>query len=204
MTRCIAVPLALLFGIAVSRGPQLLAQDWIAAPSTYTHDPQTRQRVSQYSPIGPVYALGRNPTQSGYRHIQNTIRAGGAADYLHVVEEWGNNPVRPYGEWQFPFRPFSAPYPYWGPPVVMGFGFPGFGAFGGNSPYWYGDGYGDGLEGKWPHFGGPGMGGPGFGGPGPGHPYPGHPYPGHSPHPGPAPGGHRPPGHPPGHGGGPP
>jgi hypothetical protein len=56
--------------------------------------------------------------QNGYRHIQSVIRSanGETADYLHVVEQWGPVPVRPYGEWQFPYRPYSVPYPWWGPP----------------------------------------------------------------------------------------
>ncbi len=91
------------------------ADEWVAAPSTYTHDPRTGERVNQYSPIGPVYWYPRR-TQSGYRHIQSVIRAGDSADYLHIVEEWGDRPVRPYGEWQYPFRPYSVPYQLWGPP----------------------------------------------------------------------------------------
>jgi hypothetical protein len=93
-----------------------VAGDWITAPSYYTHDPQTGGRVRQYSPIGPFYIHPRaDYQQSGYRHTRSSIRVGGSADDLHVVEEWGR-PVRPYGEWQFPFRPYSVPYQLWGPP----------------------------------------------------------------------------------------
>jgi hypothetical protein len=95
---------------------EVRASDWITAPSTYTHDPRTAERVSQYSPIGPVYVFSNpNRVQSGYRHIASTIRVKDAADYLHIVEQWGAQPVRPYGEWQFPFRPYSVPYSLWGP-----------------------------------------------------------------------------------------
>jgi hypothetical protein len=97
------------------------AADWVAAPSTYTHDPRTAERVNQYTPIGPVYAFPDPHVQSGYRHVQSVIRAGDAADYLHVVEQWGQNPVRPYEEWQYPFRPYSVPYDLWGPPAYLGY-----------------------------------------------------------------------------------
>ena len=97
------------------------ASDWVAAPSTYTHDPRTAERVHQYTPIGPVYAFPDTHVQSGYRHVRSVIRAGDSADYLHVVEQWGNTPVRPYGEWLHPFRPYAVPYDQWGPPVILGY-----------------------------------------------------------------------------------
>ncbi|MHB0955999.1 MAG: hypothetical protein ACYC0X_06415 [Pirellulaceae bacterium] len=94
------------------------AADWITAPSHYTHDPQTGQRVDQYTPIGPFYTFARSDyLQSGYRHTRSTIQAGLSVDHMHIVEEWGR-PVRPYGEWRFPFRPYSVPYPMWGPPYA--------------------------------------------------------------------------------------
>jgi len=92
------------------------AADWIFAPSYFTHDPQSGQRVSQYAEKDPAYAPERgNYRRSGYRHTQNVIRAGGSADRYHLVEEWGR-PVRPYGEWQRPYRPYSVPYRQWGVP----------------------------------------------------------------------------------------
>ena len=76
--------------------------DWITAPSHYTHDPQTGQRVDQYTPIGPFYTFARTDfMQSGYRHTASTMQAGLSVDHMHIVEEWGR-PVRPYGEWQVP------------------------------------------------------------------------------------------------------
>ena len=36
--------------------PHLRAADWIVAPSYFSHDPQSGQRVTQYTPIGPFYA----------------------------------------------------------------------------------------------------------------------------------------------------
>jgi hypothetical protein len=76
--------------------------------------------------------------QSGYWHTRSSIQAGGSADHLHVVEEWGR-PVRPYGEWRFPYRPFSVPYPLWGPQF---FGHPWYGHFGWGhpGPSWPSDG----------------------------------------------------------------
>jgi hypothetical protein len=97
-----------------------LATDWILAPSTYTHDPQTGERISQFAPVPPVYLRPGRPdyVQSGYRHRQSVIRDPlGSADRLHITEQWGR-PVRPYGEWRFPYRPYSVPYPLWGPPNV--------------------------------------------------------------------------------------
>ncbi len=92
--------------------------DWITAPSYYTHDPSTGQRVDQYSPIGPFYTYARPDfLRSGYRHTRSSIQAGNSADHMHLVEEWGR-PVRPYGEWRFPFRPYSVPYADWGPPFA--------------------------------------------------------------------------------------
>jgi hypothetical protein len=147
------------------------ASDWISAPSYYSHDPHSGARLQQYSPIGPFYTFARGDyRRSGYRQTRSSIQAGGSADHMHIVEEWGRA-VRPYGEWRFPYRPHSAPYDYWAPP----FGNVGPGAFG------------PGLGGR---RGGPvarppagGGGGVGPGGPvGPVAPR-AQPYPGYSPQP---------------------
>ncbi len=45
------------------------------------------------------------------------MQVGQSADHMHVVEEWGR-PVRPYGEWRFPYRPYSVPYQLWGAPFA--------------------------------------------------------------------------------------
>ena len=136
------------------------ASDWIVAPSFYTHDPATGQRVNQYTPIGPFYTYPRGDfLASGYRHTRSRIRFGGTADNYHRVEEFGR-PVRPYGEWRLPYRPYSVPYQLWGPPFagMYQFYYPGFyGRGGGRRPGGGHDGYGPGP-------GGPGMGGPGMGG----------------------------------------
>lgn len=100
------------------------AQDWITAPSYYTHGP-TGERVEQHTPIGPFYTFPRSDyTRSGYRHHRSSLQFGGSVDHYHRVEEWGN-PVRPYDEWRFPYRPYSVPYGMWGPPYA-GLGFGGF------------------------------------------------------------------------------
>ncbi len=102
------------------------AADWILAPSTFTHDPQTGARVAQYAPIEPVYVESRpDYLKSGYRHHRSSIYSGDGADHHHVVEQWGR-PVRPYGEWLYPYRPYSVPYHLWGPPFA-GLGAPHYG-----------------------------------------------------------------------------
>lgn len=141
---------AALAAICLSAG-SADAADWITAPSTYTHDPNTAERVTQYSPIGPFYYYPRpDYMKSGYRHLRSTIDLGNSSDNLHIVEEWGR-PVRPYDEWRFPYRPFSVPYDAWGPP------FGGLGGGNGMFPY-SGGGFGGGGFGPW----WPGGGGGGF------------------------------------------
>ncbi|MEM1068308.1 MAG: hypothetical protein AAGI63_05400 [Planctomycetota bacterium] len=132
----------LLFTIAIA--PTFaMATDWLTQPSTYTHSSETGERVSQYAPIVPPTApLPNNFRTSGYTHTRSSLNYGASADNYHRVETWGD-PVRPYGEWRFPFRPFSTPYPNWGPPFAgfnLGFGFPGVGI--GQGRPGYGPGYG--------------------------------------------------------------
>lgn len=105
--------------------------DWLTLPSTYTHDPERGTRVVQFTPTPtPTAAIDPTFVSSGYTHLRSTIAYGQSADNYHRVQTWGQ-PVRPYGEWRFPFRPFSTPYPNWGPPYAglnlgFGFGFPGY------------------------------------------------------------------------------
>jgi hypothetical protein len=107
---------------ALGAGPAAAA-DWLLAPSTYTHDPQTGERTAQYAPIAPVVVPTRpDYLKSGYRHNRSSIVSGDGADHHHVVEQWGR-PVRPYGEWLYPYRPYSVPYQLWGPPYA-GLGWP--------------------------------------------------------------------------------
>ncbi|MEO8498925.1 MAG: hypothetical protein ABI614_28005 [Planctomycetota bacterium] len=116
------------------------AGDWITAPSTYTHDPNSSERVTQYSPIGPFYTYPQSSfTRGGYRNSRSSLQVGTSADHYHTTEQWGA-PVQPYGEWQFPYRPYSVPYGAWGPQPYGGFplgGYPqgaGLGYGGGGSP----------------------------------------------------------------------
>ena len=111
------------------------AADWLTAPSYYTHDPSTGERVTQFAEIGPYYYYHRPDFQrSSYRQFRSTIQAGNSADNMHIVEEYGN-PVRPYEEWRFPYRPYSVPYDQWGPPFG-GLGGAGYGGYGyGGGPF---------------------------------------------------------------------
>lgn len=153
--------------------------DWMTAASYYTHDPGTMKRVHQYAP-DPKVIHTPDPSVSVYRHQRSNLRVDGSIDQYHKVYRTGGV-VRPYGEWQRPFRPYSVPFSDW--------------AYG--SPYGHLanpprtnpnlpptlllPGYGPGYPG--PGYPGPGYPGPGYPGPGPGAPYPGGPFPG-----GPAPG----------------
>jgi hypothetical protein len=153
----------LLFAAAATVGSLLsnasFAADWITAPSSYTHDWSSGERVAQYSPIGPFYYYTRpDYLKSGYRQYRSTIDLGNSSDNMHVVEQWGA-PVVPYEQWRFPYRPYSAPYPAWGPPYGgLGGGTGGYPYSGGNGANIFG--------GFFPPYGGYGFGGPGYGGPG--------------------------------------
>lgn len=95
------------------------AGSWVFQPSTYSHDPQTGERVEQYAAKPPVYGPS-DPTyeQSAYIHKRTTLRgAGGSVERRHYVETWGEGEaIRPYGEWQRPFRAGATPYGPWGNP----------------------------------------------------------------------------------------
>ena len=94
------------------------AESWLFQPSTFSHDPATGVRVNQYAPKKPAFVYSDGTyLQSGYRHMRFDIRAGGSADRLHVVQTWGaGEAIRPYGEWQYPFRAGATPYGPWGNP----------------------------------------------------------------------------------------
>lgn len=111
------------------------AGDWITAPSYYTHDPMSGERVKQYSPIGPFYTYSQPSfIRSGYRNTRSSIQVGTSADHYHTTEQWGA-PIQPYGEWRFPYRPYSVPYDQWGPQFYGGFPL-------GRFPYGAGRGFG--------------------------------------------------------------
>lgn len=107
--------------------------DWTTMASTYSHD-ATGQRVDQYAQTVEPQSMERPDfVRSGYRHSRSSLQAGFSADHYHQTESWGQ-PVRPYGEWRYPNRPFSVPYGQWGPQlpqvVVGGSQFNGFAPWG--------------------------------------------------------------------------
>ena len=116
-------------GVATRTEIPVQRVDWTTLPSTYTHSPDG-QRVDQYTSVTPEPILEIPPhAKSGYRHTRSTLQAGFSSDNYHSVEQWGA-PIRPYGEWRYPNRPFAVPYNAWGPqlPQVVGGGvgiFPG-------------------------------------------------------------------------------
>ena len=92
--------------------------DWLTARSFYTHDATTGQRTDQYAQA-PQTPVPTPPTyrSSGYAHYRSSLQYGPSADHYHRVEQWGP-PVQPYGEWRFPYRPYSVPYDQWGAPYA--------------------------------------------------------------------------------------
>ncbi len=163
------LPALILSTLAAS----LRADDWMTWESSYTHSPQTGQRVDQYAQgEQPISPYRQDFSRSGYRHFRSTLQAGQSADNMHIVEQWGQ-PVVPYEQWRFPFRPYAVPYDAWGPQAPYGItnGSFQFGVGGGN---W--GGYAGGQPPSRPGNGG------GYGGgryDAPGHPGPG--YPGQQP-----------------------
>lgn len=108
----------LVLSLAATSTSLASAADWLTAPSYYSHDPQTGERVTQYAQNAAVYRIERPDfQQSGFRYTRSSLQMGRSIDHLAITEEWGN-PVRPYGEWRYPFRPYSVPYPYWGAPYA--------------------------------------------------------------------------------------
>jgi len=94
--------------------PAAPSVDWTTMPSTYTHD-ATGQRVDQYARgVDPEAVSEADVVRSGFTHTRSSLQVGFNSDHYHVTEQWGGQ-VRPYGEWRFPYRPFSVPYGAWGP-----------------------------------------------------------------------------------------
>ena len=95
------------------------APSWIFRPSAYSHDATTGARVNQFQPEKPAYAR-EDPTyrESGYRHYHVAIPgANGTYDHTHIVQAWGAGElIRPYGEWEFPYRAGATPFGPWGNP----------------------------------------------------------------------------------------
>jgi len=113
-----AAALAALFPLAVPFAPGAVASSWIFRPSTFSHNPVNGDRVYQFAAKAPGFASGDGTyQQSGYRHLRSTIRGGDSADRLHMVETWGEGEsIRPYGEWQYPYRAGATPFGPWGNP----------------------------------------------------------------------------------------
>jgi hypothetical protein len=92
---------------------------WIFRPSYFSHDPDTGKRVVQYAQTPKVY-LPYDPTyrESGFHYTQQILRGPyGSVDALHLIQSWGEaDQIRPYGEWQFPYRAGATPYGPWGNP----------------------------------------------------------------------------------------
>lgn len=92
---------------------------WIFQPSTYSHDSRSGARVAQYAAAPPVYGPS-DPTyeQSAYIHKRTSLwGADGSVERRHYVETWGKGEaIRPYGEWEYPFRAGATPYGPWGNP----------------------------------------------------------------------------------------
>ncbi|HYW78697.1 MAG TPA: hypothetical protein VE890_03935 [Thermoguttaceae bacterium] len=110
--------LKLLIATAVTWAvAQTADADWVFQPSTYSHDPATCSRVDQYAAKKVSYAR-TDPTymESGYVHKRTVLRgADGSVTRRHVVRTWGaGEDIRPYGEWQRPYRAGATPYGPWG------------------------------------------------------------------------------------------
>ena len=112
MRRCILTLLLSLVAGDIARG------DWIFRPSYFTHNPTNGERVTQFAPEkAPVVAVDPTYQQSGYRHVRGALEVGGSFDYDHIVETWGRgDSIRPYGEWEYPFREGATPFGPWGNP----------------------------------------------------------------------------------------
>ena len=110
--------LALAVALSAALVGSLEAQtSWIFRRSSFSHDPATGKRVIQYAPNEARYVrVDLTYQQSVYRHHRSTIRGGDSADRMHMVERWGEEPVRPYGEWERPYREGATPYGPWGNP----------------------------------------------------------------------------------------
>jgi hypothetical protein len=78
--------------------------------SYFTHAPHSDQRVAQYEPEQPAYRTQGFYERSAMRYTQSTIGHGSNADRLNEVETWGRGAeIRPYGEWERPYRRGAQP-----------------------------------------------------------------------------------------------
>jgi hypothetical protein len=175
--------LGLAFALAAlgAAGPAA-AQSWVFRPAAYSHHPETGLRVAQFAPERVTYYRADDTyLESGYRHMRSALRgADGSYDYQHIVQTWGlGEYIRPYGEWEYPYRAGATPYGPWGNPsgpwtLPFDSWMNPYGLGKLPNPPWY-PFYG-------PYGGGPGYGGSGYGGPGHGPGYGGGPGGGYPPH----------------------
>ena len=104
---------AIFFVLSSLLAPVAQASDvsWIFHPGYYTHSPVTGQRVAQYEPERPsIVPVDPTYQESGYRH--QLVQVG--TDWLNLVQTWGaGTAIRPYGEWEYPYRPGATPYGPW-------------------------------------------------------------------------------------------
>lgn len=118
LLRSVAWRAYLLLGVYLWSSSSLAgAQSWVFQPSYYSHGPQG-ERIIQYSrPADVPVPYAPNYVVSGYRHSRSTIRGEESYDHLHIVKTWGlGEYIRPYEEWEFPFRPGATPFGPWGNP----------------------------------------------------------------------------------------
>jgi hypothetical protein len=174
MRRGILILLALA-GAALStqqaRGDQ---NDWLFAPSRYTHSRTTGNRVVQHTPLPAPAALPETADiTSGYRKTRINLRGpDGTVDSYYRVQNFGAPAGGIDAQWERfddawrgailqggAFTSYPS-YGYGGPGYGTGYGGPGYGGPG-YSPGFGGPGFGG--PGYGPGFGGPGYGGPGYG-----------------------------------------
>lgn len=173
-----AIRLALVFAFSVASGISaqfasaqgcknctLAAVDWTTLPSTYTH--RDGVAVDQYEqPVEPTTYANELRQTSVYRYERSTLQGNNSADHYHRVDSYGGA-VQPYGEWRYPYRPYSVPYGAWGPQMPQAYSNFQFGNGNGNGGGGRGGriGTGGGYGQAWP-YGGNGVGtiGNGIGG----------------------------------------
>lgn len=88
-----------------------VAGDWIHAPSDFTHNPYSGQRVVQYAPRPPAYYRYYNDyAVSGYRLTNSTLRVGSSVDRTYFAETWGGGGLAFASAWMW--RGFNEDYIY--------------------------------------------------------------------------------------------
>lgn len=115
---CAILLAALTFiGCVSYTGTAAASDSWVFRQGYFSHQADG-SRATQYTPLpNPEVPYAPNYMVSGYRHTRSTIRGNESYDHLHVVKTWGRGEfIRPYEEWEFPFRPGATPYGPWGNP----------------------------------------------------------------------------------------